>query len=131
MNEKHMLPIVYEGAYAFLQSNYFSDAGFMPYPISHGEYDAAIDNLWDSADWRKSVFGVKKVTRYNINSFFFQLLATGILRFEWTNATMGIVLVVVKDTAGKFKYHTLSYWYGFKFRSKTWGGNPVAFSSLK
>jgi len=128
-----MLPIVFEGAYSFLQNDYFSDSSSMPHPISNDGYDAAIDKIWDSASWRKSVFGVKTIARYNVHAFFFQLLATGILTFEWTNAMtgVGLVLVLDKDNAGKFIYHTLANWYGFNFRSKRWGGTPITFTLLK
>ena len=126
-----MLPMVYEGAYSFLKSDYFSGTGSMPCPISNDSYGNVIDKLWHSADWKKLVFGVKTVAIYNVNSFMFQLLATGILCFEWTNATTGVVLVLAKNDEGVFKYQLLSNWHGFSFRTKEWGGASIAFASLK
>jgi len=72
----------------------------MPYPISNDGYDDVIDKLWDSADWKKLVFGVKKVARYNVNSFIFQLLATGILCFEWTTQQLGLYWCLLKTMRG-------------------------------
>ena len=106
--DKYMLSIMYEGAYLCLKSDYFSATGSMSYPISNDNYNDVIDKLWDSGDWMKLVFGVKKVAIYIMNPFMFQLLATGILCFEWTNATTGVVLVLAKNNEGVFKYQSLS-----------------------
>ena len=77
-----MLPVVYEGVVEFLDSEYFSAREFMPYPIVHDDVDAMPNRLWESADWKKKVFGIKEVSKYNVNAFFFQLVGTGILTFE-------------------------------------------------
>jgi len=84
-----MLPIVYEGALAFLESKYFSARETMPYHKNHNAYDDMPKQLYESADWKKSVlFGVKSVTKYTINAFFFQLISTKIPSFEWTNKSV-------------------------------------------
>ena len=93
-----MLHIVYDGALT-LESEYFSAKETMPYCINHDAYNDMPNKLWESADWRKSVFGIKTVTKYNINAFFFQLIDTKILSFEWTNGTAGLVCVFGTDDA--------------------------------
>ena len=80
-----LLPIVYEGAVEFLESEYFAGLDFMPYSVTHDEPEAVTDRLWNSGDFKKNIFGKKSVTKYNVNAFFFQLVATGILIFEWTD----------------------------------------------
>ena len=57
-----MLPVVYEGAVEFLDSKYFSAREFMPYPIVHDDADAMPNRLWESAGWKKKVFGIKGVS---------------------------------------------------------------------
>ena len=54
-----MLPIVYEGALAFLESEYFSARETMPYRIAYDAYDVMTNKRWESADRRKNVFGEK------------------------------------------------------------------------
>ena len=113
-----MLPIVYEGALAFLESEYFSARETMPYRITYDAYDDMTNKLWESADWRKNVFGVKTVTKYNVNAFFFQLIGTRILSFEWTNASTGLVCVFGTDVNNQFLYKQPHSWKGFTFRAK-------------
>ena len=80
--QNDMLPITYEGAIAFLDSEYFSAKECMPYAVTHEEKELITNKLWESADWKKRVFGLKNVSKYNINSFFFQLVGTGIITFK-------------------------------------------------
>ena len=60
---KYMLPIGYEGAFQFLESDYFSGKDSMPYPITYEDDIKITTKLADSGDWRKKVFGKKIVAR--------------------------------------------------------------------
>ena len=86
--------------------------------------------LGNSPDHKKTVFGVKTVPAYAVNAFFFQLVATGILTFEWTNNKKNIGCVLSKDADGKYKYKKLSVWNGFEFQAQGHGGKEVSFESL-
>ena len=125
-----MLLIGYEGALSFLDSKYFSTRETMQYCITHDAYNDMRNKLWDSADWRKSVFGVKTITKYNINAFLFQLIGTWILSFEWTNATTGLICMFRTDDDGKLIYKQPCHWKGFKFISNGWDGRPIPISSI-
>ena len=113
-----MLPIVYDGALEFLESEYFSAKETMLYCINHDVHNDMPNKLWESADWRKAVFGIKTVTKYDINAFFFQLIGTKILYVEWTNTTSALVCVFGTDDDGKLIYKLPLNWKGFKFISK-------------
>jgi len=126
--KKYMLPIVHEGAVRFLSSCHFSDK--MPYLITNADSDGMLDLLWNNPDWRKEVFGIKTVQKYNVTAFFFQLLATKILSFQWTNVKREVVCVLTRDKHDKYRYLDVSAWDGFHFRSKRHGGAKVHLSSL-
>ena len=55
---------------------------------------------------RKKVFGKKTITTYNVNAFFFQLVATGILTFKWMDAESKVVCTFGTDDKVKIKYKT-------------------------
>ena len=87
----------------------------MPYPIVHDDTNAMPNCLWESADWKKKVFGIKGVSKYNANAFFFQLVGTGILTFEQANATTGVVCVFGTDDKNRIKYKKALNWKGMSF----------------
>ena len=89
-----MLPIIYKGAVEFLDSDYFSGQDFMPYTITHDDKESMPNRLRESADYRKKICGFENVAKYNVNAFFFQLVATGILTFNWINANKNVVCVI-------------------------------------
>jgi hypothetical protein len=121
---------VYEGAVEFLESEYFSGVDFMPYSVTHEEPEAVTDRLWNSGDYKKKIFGKKSVTRYNVNAFFFQLVATGILTFEWNNTETKVVCTLATDEHDIFKYKNTIFWKGFNFRNAKRGGASVSYSYI-
>mmetsp|Transcript_13705 Transcript_13705/g.23332 ORF Transcript_13705/g.23332 Transcript_13705/m.23332 type:complete len:186 (+) Transcript_13705:890-1447(+) len=127
---KNIHPIVYEGTLEFLESEYFCGEGFMPYKISHDNYDNVPNRLADSADWKKKVFGLKMVPKYKVNAFFFQLIGSGILSFWWGHSSEEIVCEFGTDNNDRLKYKNIKYWRGFTFRSAKWGGGHFEYISL-
>ena len=125
-----LLPIVYEGAVEFLQSEYFSGVNFMPYSVTHEEPESVTDRLWNSGDYKKKIFGKKSVTKYNVNAFFFQLVATGILTFEWNNTETKVVCTLGTDDNEIFKYKNTIFWKGFNFRTAKRDGASVSYSHI-
>ena len=125
-----MLPVIYEGAVEFLDSEHFSGREVMPYAIMHEQKELVIDQLWKSSDWKKKVFGYKNVAKYHVNAFFFQLIATGILAFRWVNAKTGVVCEFGTDSRGVIKYKLPRYWEGMQFRKPGRGGETIAFSTI-
>ena len=117
--KRYMLPIVYSGAIEFLDSDYFSGSHTMPYVITLDDGGKITNKLWDSLDWRKKVFGVKTVEKYNVNCFFFQLIAAGLLTFQWTNAKGEVLCVFGKDNKDRIKYKFIHNWKGFTFRNNS------------
>jgi len=57
--------------------------------------------LWDSPDWRKDVFGKKSVSKYNVNSFFFQLIVKKILIYQCVG-TEGVECALAWDETDKW-----------------------------
>ena len=99
-----MLPIIYEGAVDFLDSEYFSGQDFMPYTITQNDKERIPNRLWESADYKKKIFGFTNVAKYNANAFFFQLVATGILTFNWVNANKTVIYRFGKNINNVIKY---------------------------
>ena len=89
----------------------------MPYTITHDDQESMPNRLWESADYRKNIFGFKKVSKYNVNAFFFQLVATGILEFKWINANKNVVCCFGEDNNDRIKYKIPTYWKGICFRT--------------
>ena len=125
-----MILIIYEGAIEFLDSEYFSGKDFMPYPITHETKENLPNRSWESADYRKKIFGIKNAAKYNVNSFFFQLLAAGILTFKWVDAKTGVVCTFGTDDNNKIKYKRPKNWKGFTFRKPGRGGGTIYFSDI-
>ena len=79
---------------------------------------------------RLKVFGKKTIAKYNVHSFFLQLIASDMLSFEWTDNSKKIVCVRSKESDGSYKYANIKYWSGFEFRSSRHGGATVTYESL-
>jgi len=59
---------------------------------------------------------------------FFQLVATGILTFEWTNTESKVVVCTLgTDDNEIFKYKNAIFWKGFNFRNAKRGGGSVSY----
>ena len=86
--------------------------------------------MWESADYKKKNFGFKNVAKYNFNAFFFQLVATGILTFNWINANKNVVCVFGKDDNNMIKYKVASYWKGICFRKAGHSGGRIDYASV-
>ena len=112
--KQFMLPVVKSGAIDFLASSYFSDG--IPYVIGYENAESVPDKLWNDKDWRAKVFGKKTVKKYNIHAFMFQLIAAGILGFEWSNNTKEVKCVLLRDVNDRFVYLSEDAWEGFEFR---------------
>lgn len=127
-HEKWMLPVVYAGAVEFLGTELFK--GQMPYEITYDNSEGLVNILAESADMKLKVFGKKTIAKYNVHSFFFQLIASDILCFEWVDNNRKVVCVRSKEIDGSFKYLNVKYWSGFEFRSARHGGAVVSYDSL-
>ena len=126
--QKYMLPIVHEGAVRFLDSFHFSEN--LPFALTRDNAEEFVDLLWLSPDWRRDVFGVKTVQKYNVHSFFFQLIATNILSFQWSNVKREVVCVLTRGSGKKYRFQEVPAWEGFHFRSSRHGAAKVSFTSL-
>ena len=124
--KKYILPVV-EGAVPFLSSSYFSDQ--MPYEITPNNCEGLVDILWKSPDWIKSIFGKKTVAKYNVHSFFFQLIATKIISFQWVGSTH-VTCMLTRDNNDKYICNNAVSWEGFTFCSKEWERSTETFLSL-
>ena len=127
-HNKWMLPVVYEGAVEFLETELFK--GQLPFEITHDNSEGLPNILWESNDMRLKVFGKKTIAKYNVHSFFLQLIASDMLSFEWTDNSKKIVCVRRKESDGSYKYANIKYWSGFEFRSSRHGGANVTYESL-
>ena len=127
--EKYILPIVYEGTRDFCGSSHFAKC-LRENKLSYDNPEVITNSLWESEDWRKSVFGKKTVAKYNVFSFFFQLTATGILTFETSKETKGLYCVLGRDSNDKMKYKHSKYWKGFTFRSRRHGAATIRWEDL-
>ena len=70
------------------------------------------------------MFRYKKVKKYHVTGFFFQLLATDILNFEVIRRN-SLRCFVTETPAGKYKYLDPLSWKGILFHPKARGGAPV------
>ena len=129
-HKKYMLPVVHAGAVDFLDSDHFSGRGMMPYVITHESANTMTNKLWESSDWRKRVFGLKKVTKFNVNCFFFQLIALGLLEFQWASRKREVICVLGTDDNNRIKYKFVQNWKGFSFRSNNNRGRSIPHSEL-
>ena len=102
----------------------------MPHTITHDDKERIPNRLWESADYEKKIFGFKNVAKYNVNAFFFQLVAMSILTFNWVNADKNVVYLFGKDINNVIKYKVPSYWKGLCFRRSGHGGGRIDYASV-
>ena len=124
--DKFILPIIHEGAVSFLDSSYFDDQ--LAFEMSNDNADGLVDILWTSPDWRKRIFGKKGVDKANCAAFFFQLVACGIIEFQWEGDS--VVATVARDENDDKLYQNVLSWEGFMFRSTLQRSNTVTFVDL-
>ena len=98
-------------------------------PVSFRHSNNITDLLADHVDFRRMVFGVQTVPKYCIDSFFFQLVASNILRFE-KNSKGNVSCVLAKDNTGQCNYEQIRFWSGFEFRSQNKRGDTISYKSL-
>ena len=120
--EEYILPIVYEGALEFLSSKVLTDK--LPFEISIANCDSFLDSLYKEESWLIRVFGISSVKKYNVASFFFQLIGSRILSFEKSKDGKAVI-VFARDTEGQYKYKNIVNWEGFLFRTKAHGRGMV------
>ena len=114
----------------FLSSDYFSGKHVMPYTVTMEDSDIMPNKLWESGDWRKVVFRIKSISRYNVHCFFFQLIGAGLLTYQWASNKIKVKYILTTDAQGKYKFKSISNWMGFHFRRKGHGGATVMYSTL-
>ena len=117
---KYILPVVFDGAMEFLKSRRLTDS--LPWELTNANCEELIDLLDKDADWKTRVFGIASVSKFSCASFFFQLLATGMLSLEWKGGKAMVVLT--RDNSGsafEYVYENKLYWEGFTFRTAATG----------
>ena len=113
-------------------SKHFKDALREANPITHLNANAILETFGKMkyVDWRKDVFGKKTVHQYNVRSFFFQLVATKILSFEWTHNATEVNYVITKDGNGVVTFKDVRSWNGFEFRSAAFGARKIPHANI-
>ena len=117
--EKYILPIIYEGALEFLSSKVLTDK--LPFEISLSNCDELLDTLYKEESWLIRVFGISTVKKYNVASFFFQLIGSKMLSFESKGKGSQAVIVFTRDMGGQCSFKNIVNWEGFLFRTKDHG----------
>ena len=128
-HRKYMLPIVPSGAMDFLSSDAFATGMENANPITFENARDLPKVLSQNADNQKLVFNVKTVPAYNINAFFFQLVATGILEFVWQNNGKELCYALSKNIHNQHNYKDIRQWSGFEFRTAQPTGRLMSFAS--
>ena len=129
--KKYMLPVVPEGALKFLRSAHLDDCMRHPVSVANcGELVGALSKE-RNGDWKPAVFGIKTVQVYNIVAFYFQLLASKLLGFEWSNVRKEVHYVLLKDDQSKFNYNTMAHWSGFEFREARHFAKTQSYAEMK
>ena len=113
---QYILPIIYQGALDFLASKRVGDK--LPFELDHENGGELIDLL--DNNWLLRIFGKVSVNKYNVSSFWFQLIATGIVTFEWKGKDK-LLCVLARDDSDRFLYEDILRWEGFLFRSSKYG----------
>ena len=75
------------------------------------------------------IFGIKKVYQYNVEAFFFQLLATGILSVDY-EGNDGVRFLLTQVDKEKYLYSDVRAWKGFEFRNNKRTHNSVSYDDL-
>ena len=125
---KYMLPIIQPRAVAFLKSTLFS-ANYRNNALTFDTMEDVPNILWKSKDWMFDIFGIKKVYQYNVEAFFFQLLATGILSVDY-EGNDGVRFLLTQVDKEKYLYSDVRAWKGFEFRNNKRTHNSVSYDDL-
>ena len=130
---KYILPVVAEGVLKFLGSDHFKDYIRESNPVTNANADSILESLSKdrNSEWRKDVFGLKSVKVYNIRAFFFQLVGSKMLGFEWSNNAKNINYVLHKDEGDIYQYKKMTSWSGFGFREARHGAKAKTYDELK
>ena len=84
--------------------------------MTNNNYDNIVNTLFQDRDWTHRVFGKFKVNKYNVNAFFFQLIASEILQFELSDDGM-VECVFGRNDLEEYEYLNKLNWEGFTFRT--------------
>lgn len=114
--QKYLLLVVYGGAMTFLGSSHLLKGLLAACPFSMGNFNKIPKLLLDHANFCRMVFGIKTVSMYCVDVFFFPMVASNILSFE-KNSKGEVSCVLSKDNSGKRNYQHICFWSGFEFRS--------------
>ena len=109
--EKYILPITYEGALEFLLSKVLTDK--LPFEISLSNCEELLDTLYKEESWLIRVFGISTVKKYNVASFFSQLIGSRMLSFEIKGKGSQAVIVFTRDKGGQYSFKNIVNWEGF------------------
>ena len=111
---KYFLPVIREGAIAFLRSRRFSDA--FPFRITVDSCDTMLATLAKCKDSLIQVFGKATIAKYQVAGFFLSLIGARILIFEWKGA--GVNCVISRDDNDRNFFEKTVAWKGFTFRTR-------------
>ena len=126
-HKKFILPIVHHKAKEFLSCKILGD-NYRNNELTFDNMNKVPNILWGSPDWKKHIFGKETVCQYNVFSFLFQLLATGILSIDYEGSN-GVRFLLTGEDDGNF-CTKVPVWKGFEFRTSSKGNNSVTFADL-
>ena len=126
---KYLLPVVYNGAMTFLGSDHLRIGLLDKLPMTRDNSNNITETLLVYPDFRRMGFGLKTIQKYNIDSFFFQLVASNIILFEKNNKRE-VLCMLAKNSKGNHTYKELRYWSGFGFRSARQVWASVSYDTL-
>ena len=124
-----MLPVVYEGAQQFWDNEHLWTGLQLCNPLSFENVQQLPSLLSDHADYCKMVFGVKTVSNYRVDAFFFQLFASKCFAFNM-NKKSEVTIALAKYDNRIGLYNNVKYWDGFEFWRARPGGESVLYSTL-
>ena len=116
--KRYFLPVIHAGATKFLKSRKFNDA-IATLILQVGDCDRILDLLFKDKDCLFDVFGKVSVLKYQVTGFFFQLVATKILAFEWVGNK--VKFIVNRDNDGNYTYENKLAWEGIILKNKGTG----------
>ena len=87
------------------------------------------DCRYNDGDWCKCVFGWRKVKKYHVDRFFFQLLATYMISFKFFGWNV-LRCFITETPGGKDKYLDPMSWKGMMFGNEAHDGAAVDFDNL-
>ena len=116
---KYFLPVIREGAVAFLRSRRFSD--ILPFAVAADSCNSLLETLSKCKDSLVKVFGKATVSRYQVAGFFLSLIGSRILIFEWRGS--GVNCVLARDDNDTCFFEQAISWKGFTFRTRSQRGS--------